>query len=217
MILDFGFRILDLVETAQSKILNPQSKMISSAFRLPDLVPQFRGPFVILNLNRPRKLLAKLGQIRAALGGNSRATLALGNFPDVMRRPFVGALNQWREVFLENRIVMFAPEQPALPELGPGRATILAGASGCFFLHPAVSQNKIREQLIDRRVCFNGQAFVLRSALLAEVFFDLLPVLDFGEVHRGRVVTVVALHFCHRRLPNRISRSGLGQFNHFGE
>jgi hypothetical protein len=42
-------------------------------------------------------------------------------------------------------------------------------------------QHEVRQQLVDRRVTLDGQAFVLCGALLAEVLLDLLAVLDLGE------------------------------------
>ena len=45
--------------------------------------------------------------------------------------------------------------------------------------------DEVRQQLVDRRVALDRQAFVLGGALLAEVLLDLLAVFDLGQVDGG--------------------------------
>src|SRR5262249_1142382 len=101
MILNFGFWTANLVELLQSKIRNRKSKMNLPALRLADLIAELGGPLVVFDFDRLGKLLAELGQIGAAFGRHSGAAAPLGNFPDVMRRSFMGSLNQRRQVFLK--------------------------------------------------------------------------------------------------------------------
>jgi hypothetical protein len=62
----------------------------------------------------------------------------------------------------------------------------------------------------------DGQPFVLGRALLAEMFLELLPTLDFGQMDGGGFGTLVTLHTgtplqCLPNRQNRISVDGVRQ------
>ena len=55
------------------------------------------------------------------------STPARGNFAQVMRRSFVGPLDQWCQIFLIQRVIVLTTQKPGLTELGPAHAAVLAG------------------------------------------------------------------------------------------
>jgi hypothetical protein len=59
-----------------------------------------------------------------------------------------------------------------------------------------MGHHKIRQQFIDRGVALDRKPLVLSSALLAQMLLDLFAVANFGQVHRRRLIAVVA--FEHR-------------------
>src|SRR5205814_3897227 len=100
-----------------------------SSFRLPDLIPQLRGAFVIFGLDRLGQFLANLSNIDLFAHRHAGAAAAGWHFANMMCRVFVGALQQRRQIALKERVVLLTSEQTALAELGPGDAAVLAGRS----------------------------------------------------------------------------------------
>ena len=108
-----------------------------SCFRLLDLIAQLGGAFVVFGFDRPGQLLAELGRRSTCrLIGTPRSAAPRRNFADVMRRALMGPLQQRRQVLLEQRVIVLAAEQPALAELRPGDAAVLARRAGLLLAGP---------------------------------------------------------------------------------
>ena len=77
-------------------------RFLLSIFRLPDLIAQLGGPFVVFGFDGLRQFLAQPGEIDLPLDRHAGAAAAGGHFADVVRRAFVGPLQQRRQVFLKS-------------------------------------------------------------------------------------------------------------------
>src|SRR5688500_2789578 len=146
LILDRRFWIEGDQGASQSRINNPKSKI--SSLCLLDLVAQLGRPLVVLGLDGLGQLLAELGQVHLPLHRHPGSAAALGDLADVLRRPLVGALEQRREVLLENGVIIGTAEQPALAELGPGDAAPLARLAQVL-LQARVGHHEVGQQLVD--------------------------------------------------------------------
>src|SRR5437764_2244066 len=69
-----------------------------------------------------------------------------------------------------------------------------------------MGHHEIREQLVDRHVALNRQAFILRGALLAQMLLDLFAAFDFGEMNRRVFPAVITLHAQSPRRAKAVNR-----------
>src|SRR6266850_5591581 len=171
-----------------------------SFFGLSDLIPDLRRLLVILRLHRPLQFLPQPPHIHHLFlgpGWRTRRSAARWHLSGVMRGSLVRPLQERREVLLKNVVVLFTSKQPMLAELGPGDLALIARRPH-LFLKSGVGHHKIRQQLVDGSMPFDGrlrQTLALGGALLAEMLLDLLAVFDLGEMNCCLFVAVIAFQF----------------------
>src|SRR6266550_4743438 len=102
-----------------------------------------------------------------------------------------------------------------LAEFGPGDFALIA-CRAHFLLKPGVRHDKVRQQLVDGGMAFDGrlrQTLALGGALLAQMLLYLLAVFDLGEMDRRLFVTVIAFQWRFSPVNNMPLR--LMVFRHF--
>ncbi|HEY8748259.1 MAG TPA: hypothetical protein VIM11_09815 [Tepidisphaeraceae bacterium] len=162
-------------------------------FGLSDLVSQLGGSFVVFALDGAPKFLSKSGEIDLPLHRNTGPATPGGHFSDVMRGTLMGTLKKRRQVALKNAVIVGTAQQTVLAEFSPGDAAILAARCG-FFLKIRVLHDEVGQQLVNGHVAFDRQAFVLRGALLTQMFLDLFAAFDLGQMYGGGFIAVITLH-----------------------
>jgi hypothetical protein len=179
---------------AEFGIRHSQFVIVSSPLGLADGVAEFGGAFVIFGFDGALEFFAEFGEVDGALGGDAGAAAAGGDFADVMGRVFMSPLKQWSQVAGEKFVIMLATEQAGLAEFGPVDAAVLAGGALLLFLQTGMHHDEIGQKFVDGGVAFDGEAFTLGGAGLAEVLFDFLAVLDLSEMNGGGLIALVAFH-----------------------